>query len=415
MQDGGRPSHHPDDVENPAHAEIREYWNDARQEKIITFHRQRFCWQEFREAQDRARARRANPEGFRKWANSVNKYRIKNGIPGGNICLLQDRREQSTLADWKEFQFYEYCKAHRIRLGIEQAGRDLEDAQERLRDSIDAGASAFDISLERDLSVTMLKARCEGEKDELVRHVGYLRWIDAQLLIMESESGFSPSPQLGKRKRSEDEAESSLVSKKVRTSDEDATAGPADDSTEEPSAVVTSRRVTFADSPCIIPDAVVASTEVSTPEVSTPEVSTSEGSTSEGSTSENEEPISTPAQQQAQIHFTNLASTWPFAILRGTPVPERREQTMVDSSLVHSQSEVRKRVADELQQLSRMSWTAASNVRSILKPPRPPKEEGSVVVQGSTVPETPREAAKAGRSNKKVAKMGKMSVFSWRK
>ena len=104
----------------------------------------------------------------------VREYRRKKGLEG-DISLLQDRKEQSRLQDWVEFQYWEYKKVDR-----------LEEDRERYADEV------------------------------LPRQNVLLKWIDEQLLIIASEcqtsvigthvsndcESPSVSTSLGKRKRS---------------------------------------------------------------------------------------------------------------------------------------------------------------------------------------------------------------------
>jgi len=144
----------------------------------------------------------------------VRQYLREKGLQG-DVCLLQNRKEQSRLDDWKEFQFREYRKADGFIREMERAGEDLKVSESRLQAAIDAGRPADKIEWIKGQGVAIHKARRGTAELELKRHAVFLKWMDEQLPIIasdiRSEIGdnlqlSSISTHLGKRKRSTEDA-----------------------------------------------------------------------------------------------------------------------------------------------------------------------------------------------------------------
>ena len=134
--------------------------------------------------------------------------------------MLQNRKEQSRLDDWKEFQFREYRKADGFIGDIERAAKELKTSQKGLQAAIAAGRPVDRIKWIKEQGVAYDKAQRGTAERELKRHAVFLKWIDEQLPIIASEcqsSGIrsesrddhqsdSVSTHLGKRKRSTEDA-----------------------------------------------------------------------------------------------------------------------------------------------------------------------------------------------------------------
>ena len=145
----------------------------------------------------------------------VREYRRKKGLEG-DICLLQDRKEQSRLEDWVEFQYWEYKKADRLVKEMDRYAEEVKGQEKRLQAAIDAGRPADKIKMIREHSLALMKGRRGGAEIELERQNVLLKWIDEQLPIIASEcqtsaisthlpnecQSASISTNLGKRKRS---------------------------------------------------------------------------------------------------------------------------------------------------------------------------------------------------------------------
>jgi hypothetical protein len=149
----------------------------------------------------------------------VREYRRKKGLEG-DICLLQDRKEQSRLQDWIEFQYWEYKKADRFVKQMEHYAEEVKGQEKRLQAAIDAELPAEKIAMIRDDTLAIMKGRRGGAEIHLQRQNVLLKWIDEQLPIIASECqasalsmqatndcrSASTSTNLGKRKRSADES-----------------------------------------------------------------------------------------------------------------------------------------------------------------------------------------------------------------
>ena len=224
IQDGGQPSHCPDDAgfgildEPGEYADIISYWTNGWPDKICILSDQWWHWQKFREYQDRIRKRYANPKHFGKFVQYVREYRRDKGLEC-DIRLLQNRKEQSRLDDWKEFQFREYGKADGFIGDMERAVEDKKRSESRLQAAIDKGQPADEIEWMKQQGVVIHEARRGTAERELKRHAVFLKWIDEQLPIIASEcapSGInseigddrqlsSVSTHLGKRKRAKED------------------------------------------------------------------------------------------------------------------------------------------------------------------------------------------------------------------
>ena len=166
------------------------------------------------------RKRYSKPEWFEKRTQIIREYRKERGLEG-DIRLLQDRREQSRLEDWKEFQFCEYRRADGIVKEIELAEEELKVSESRLQAAIAAGQPADEIEWIQQQGVGNEQARRGTAKRESSRQVVFLRWIDEQLPIIASECAVS-----GNRSEIRNDHQSSSVSThlgKRRRSTEDMT------------------------------------------------------------------------------------------------------------------------------------------------------------------------------------------------
>lgn len=65
------------------------------------------------------------PKWFENYGQFVRDYRRNKGLQD-DVCLHQNRKEQSRLDDWKEFQFREYRKADGFIREIEHAEEELK-------------------------------------------------------------------------------------------------------------------------------------------------------------------------------------------------------------------------------------------------------------------------------------------------
>ena len=226
IQDGGRPSHRPDDAgfgifdEPGEYADIISYWTNGWPDSRCIISDQWWHWQKFREYQDRMRKRYANLKHFEKLVQFVREYRKEKGLEG-DICLLPNRKDQSRLDDWKEFQFHEYRTADRFIADIERAAKELKTSEEELQAAIAAGRPADRINRIQEQGVGYDKAQRRTAERKLKRHAVFLKWIDEQLPIIASECQLS-----GIRSESRDEHQSDSVSThlgKRKRSTEDAT------------------------------------------------------------------------------------------------------------------------------------------------------------------------------------------------
>lgn len=105
----------------------------------------------------------------------------------GDICLLQDRKEQSRLEDWKEFQYWEYRKADGLVEEMDHYAEGVKRQEKRLQAAIDAGRPADEIKMIREDTLAIMKGRRGGAEIELERRNVLLKWIDEQLPIIASE------------------------------------------------------------------------------------------------------------------------------------------------------------------------------------------------------------------------------------
>ena len=221
IAEGGRPSHPPNGsgfaiLEEPGrYAEIISYWSSLFIGGKSILREQRWYWENFRKYQDSMRMRYGKPSLFKEFAQYVRDYRREKGLQD-NICLRSNRKEQSRLDDWKEFQFREYRKADQFTKEIERAEEDLKTSERELQASIVAGHPADRINWIKVQGVAYDKARRGTAQRELKRHAVFLKWIDEQLLMVASEcapldvpshfqdhdQSSSVKSQLGKRKRS---------------------------------------------------------------------------------------------------------------------------------------------------------------------------------------------------------------------
>ena len=151
-----------------------------------TFEQQRWRWEKFRKHQDWRRWRYWKPEWFEQFVQEVREYRRKKGLEG-DICLLQDRKEQSRLEDWVEFQYWEYRKADRLVKEIERYAEGMKRQEKRLQAAIDTGRPADEIKIIREHSLALMKGGRGTAKTELERQNVLLKWIDEQLPIIASE------------------------------------------------------------------------------------------------------------------------------------------------------------------------------------------------------------------------------------
>ena len=234
IQDGGQPSHRPDDTgfdiinEPGEYAEIISYWTDNwRDSGRFVFRSQLSRWEDFRGYQDRVRRRFWKPEWFQKQVQFVRRYRQDKGLEG-DICMLQNRKEQSRLDDWKEFQFYEYRTADAYMRDMKRAEADYKASEIRLQAAIDANLPAEEIEVKRMFGVGHDEARRGTAEADLKRQAVLLKWIDEQLPIIASEcrqlgprsetrgdhQSSSTSTHLGKRKRSMKETTDLAISRR---------------------------------------------------------------------------------------------------------------------------------------------------------------------------------------------------------
>ena len=221
IQDGGRPSHRPDDTGFDYLYEpqtgIIWYWITVSASRECVFQTQQWHWQDFRKHQDWRRWRYWKPEWFERFVQEVREYRQKKGLEGG-IILLQDRKEQSRLQDWVEFQYWEYKKADGFVKERERYAEGVKRQEKRLQAAIDAGEPAEEIEWIRDHSLALMEGGRGGAEIDLERQSVLLKWIDEQLHIIASECQTSANStpvlengppasvgtSLGKRKRSTD-------------------------------------------------------------------------------------------------------------------------------------------------------------------------------------------------------------------
>ena len=224
IQDGGHPSHRPDDSgseylnEPQNRTDIISYWTTICHGVESILQHQRWHWEEFRKHQDWRRWRYWKPEWFERFVQEVREYRRKKGLEG-DIYLLQDRKEQSRLEDWVEFQYWEYKKADRLVKERERYAEGVKRQEVRLQEAIDAGQSVEKIEMIREHSLALMEGGRGGAEISLERQNILLKWIDEQLPIIASEcqtsvisthlpndcQSTSIGTSLGKRKRSIDQ------------------------------------------------------------------------------------------------------------------------------------------------------------------------------------------------------------------
>lgn len=101
--------------------------------------------------------------------------------------MLQDRKEQNRLDDWKEFQFREYKKADGFIKDMENAAKDKKVSEGRLHAAIAAGKSANEKQSMKEHGVIVHEARRGTAEIKLKRQNMYLKWIDEQLPIISYE------------------------------------------------------------------------------------------------------------------------------------------------------------------------------------------------------------------------------------
>jgi len=190
LLDGGRPSHPIDSgfdiMKAPGqYAEIISYWSRGGN-GLGMFCDQFGVWKEFREYQESVRQSRTDPERFAKYAQYVHDYRCEKGHEG-DIELHQNRKKQSRLDDWKEYQLYQFRAADRFTRAMKYAAVRLERAQEKLRVAVEAGQSAQSIEWIKEYGVAHWQGRMGTARRQLEKHNLLLRWVDQQLPMIASE------------------------------------------------------------------------------------------------------------------------------------------------------------------------------------------------------------------------------------
>ena len=154
----------------------------------------------------------------------------------GDIWLLQNRKEQSRLDDWKEFQYWEHKKADGLVKKMEQAAEAEKLSETRLQAAIDAEQPADRIEWIKEQGVARHEARRGTAGIELRRQAVLLKWIAEQLPMIAAECRTS-----GFRSAAQDTRRSNLISTNL---------GKRKRSMEDPAQIKDSRRkVEFADHP----------------------------------------------------------------------------------------------------------------------------------------------------------------------
>ncbi|KAK5017423.1 hypothetical protein LTR16_001574 [Cryomyces antarcticus] len=219
--DGGLPSHPIDTgfdiLDEPGqYADIISFWRDGGSRGWDIIQEQVGVWKEFRAYQEIVRQSRADPEKFARHTQRVRDYRREKALQG-DIELCQDRRQQSRLDDWKEYQFYQYRTADRFTRQMKYAEMRLKLSQERLQAAQEAGQSAQSIELIKEYGVAHWKGEMGSARIDLERHDILLRWIDEQLPKVASECG-SSSLEIKTRDHSDlDEAKALLKACQTRS------------------------------------------------------------------------------------------------------------------------------------------------------------------------------------------------------
>ncbi|KAK4983192.1 hypothetical protein LTR66_008922 [Elasticomyces elasticus] len=190
--DGGRPSHPIDSgfdiLKEPGqYAEIISYWSRGGSGWPM-FRDQFGIWKEFREYQERVRQSRTDPERFAKYAQYVRDYRCEKGLEG-DVELHQDRKKQSRLDDWKEYQFYQLRTADRSTRAMKYAEAELELERKRLHAAVEAGQSAQSVAWIKEWGIAYWQGRRGTARRELEERNVLLKWIDQQLPTIASECG----------------------------------------------------------------------------------------------------------------------------------------------------------------------------------------------------------------------------------
>nr|POF26277.1 hypothetical protein CFP56_22426 [Quercus suber] len=188
IQDGGRPSHRPNDAGfdylYKPQTGIIWYWISVCVFRECLFQEQHRYWQKFREYQDWRRRRYCEPERFELFVQEVMGYRQKKGLEG-DVYLLQDRQKQTRLQDWVEFQYWEYCHADRL-LRSCYAGESSK--QKRMLQAVtDTDQPAKKADWTRDHTIAIMERRQGGAGLVFERQAALLEWIDEQFRIIASE------------------------------------------------------------------------------------------------------------------------------------------------------------------------------------------------------------------------------------
>ncbi|KAK3700523.1 hypothetical protein LTR37_015924 [Vermiconidia calcicola] len=253
IQDGGRPSHPPDDAsfdilkEPGEYANIISYWTNGWPDRRCILQAQWSRWKDFRQYQDRKRKRFWKSEWFEKYVEHVRDYRREKGIEG-DVCLLQNRKEQSRFDDWKEFHYWEHTKADRSIKEMVRAAGAKKACESQLQTAIDEGQAADRIEWVKEQGVAAYEARRGTAEIELERQAVLLEWIGEQLPIIASEcassyicsdtrddcQSTSIRTKLGKRKRlTEESAHMKICRRKVADADPHNSAVPLATNTDE--------------------------------------------------------------------------------------------------------------------------------------------------------------------------------------
>jgi hypothetical protein len=155
---------------------------------------QQYRWERFRVRQDERRKRYWKPEWFEKFALEVQRYRLAKNLELPNTMLLQDRKLQSRLQDWVEYQYIKYKKADKLSKDLDNASNAYEAEKQNANND----------------NLPLLKDRLEGAEIDLQRQRVLLKWVDEQIRMIAAESPVpkaddtqrrSTKSTLGKRKR----------------------------------------------------------------------------------------------------------------------------------------------------------------------------------------------------------------------
>ncbi|KAI9844978.1 MAG: hypothetical protein M1837_005122 [Sclerophora amabilis] len=198
IDDGGIPSYPIDlmlDVfdNNPGeYQDIVTYWNTQGVDETAIFRMQSKVWTKFRDYQQRMRRYYLERNKFDEYQQKICDRRRRHGLEG-DVELSRDRNHQSKLANWMEYQDYEYQGIETFEKKIEGAHREVESAQKALEE---AGLPGFPGSFDPN-NFSDRCAMCTESNQEESMAVGRRVTAERELALAQKRLKVAQSDQLG--------------------------------------------------------------------------------------------------------------------------------------------------------------------------------------------------------------------------